>query len=674
MRVACLIGILLNFVFESALAGTNKEPFCGSAFAQLEEPSGQTTALQEKLAKKIGERALYQPVLSTDTDFLRTEVLIAEGPAPQKNMRLISGTEQFRPNTEAKAIFQQRQKLLARYPRKIIGVLKGQENEMRRAAQEQFAFMVEELPGRAPNYYAKEGEYLVNRITGDRLSTKQLARLSAKDALEQLGKFVPDDLIFMKKFGEEYRVIGGNLAFPTHWDMDFALGKTISEIHEGLSGSPESIAAFSKMINGVLDRTLSSKDVVRRNNWFIESDPRYALPAYQKSNFPSPQNINRGNYQTSTFFRTERQTMRGLPESKVVTFTICPYVFPMGTLAKDRELGKTLLEGIKVKLLPEAKRSDDALKIAKYLEEDLGNAAEPSTKVISLTPIASDTYALKLEKPNGLVVAPGEAIRVTIDTPSGPQSRILSLASSPDANYWEFATKDSDSEFKQAFKAITPGSKVSVEPMRSSLKFQEDRPAVLIAGGIGITPFRSFIQYAKDKNLKTPIWLFYANRKEIPFQEELAAMEGEKLRVKHVLSQAASSWEGEVGRIDKNFLAGQISSLPKDSMYYIVGAPQMTEDVQRALKELGVPEKQILTEAYPSAAAKGNAPIDAATAKACDTVCFCQKVSAGAIREAIDSGADSLEKIKATTKASTACGGCAKNILGFLQCAQIKAK
>lgn len=671
MRTALFIGILLVAASHPTLAGKEKPANCSPAFAELESAA----ALQEKLSKKVGERALYQPILSTDTDFLRTEVLLAEGPAPQKNMRLVAGSEQFRPNTEAKAIFQQRTKLLARYPTKILGVLKGEEGAVRKAAQEQFAFMMKELPERAPNLYAKEGDYLVNLLTGDRLSAKELSRLSARDALEQLGRFVPDDLIFMKKFGEEYRVIGGNLAYPTHWDMDFALGKTITEIHEALPGTPESIASFSKMINGVLDRTLASKDVVRRNNWFIETDPRYALPAYQKSSFKGPQNITRENFETATFFRTERQTMRGLPESKVVTFSICPYVFPMGTLTKNQELKKTLLDGIRVKLLPDAKRGDDAIKIAKYLEEDLGSAA----RVVSVTRQTSDVRTLRLEKPDGLLVAPGEAVRITIETPAGPESRILSLANSPEADHWEFATRDSDSAFKRAFKALAPGAKVRVEPLRSSLHFQEDRPAVMIAGGIGITPFRSFIQSAKDRDLQTPMWLFYANRTEIPFEAELnaSAAKQRNLQVTHVLSQADPGWKGSVGRIDKNFLQGQVSTLPKDSVYYVVGAPQMTEDVQRALKELGVPEKQILTESYPSstvASGKGNPPIDAATAPACETVCFCQKVNAGVIRNAIDAGANSLDAIKATTKAATGCGGCAKNVMNFLQCAEIKSQ
>lgn len=669
MNFVLLLAVFLRALV--ALAAPKDPSDCKTSFAKLEKQT-DTIALQKALEKKIGPRALYQPVLSTDKDFLRKEVLVAEGPAPQRNMRVVPGSEQFRANPEAKAIFEQRKKLLARYPNKIIGVLPSEEAEVKKAAMEQFAFMLDELPEKSSTIYSREGDHLVNLLTGDRASAKELSRMSARQALEKLGQFVPDDLILMKKFGEEYRVVGGNLAAPTHWDMDFALGKSITEIHENLPGTPQSNAAFSKMINGVLDRTLTSADVVRRNNWFIESDPRYSLPGYQTSTYSGPKSITKENYRDSTFFRTERQTMRGLPESKMVTFSICPYVYPMGTLAEDKVLGKTLLDGIRVKLLPDAAKGDDAAKIAKYLEQDLGGEISVfDTKVTSLEEIASSTRLLRVEKPKGLDLAPGEAVRVTLDTPLGPQTRTLSLASGPDSPYLEFATKDSDSEFKKAFKSLTPSSKVQVELLRTSLEFKEDRPAVMIAGGMGITPFRSFIQHAKEKELKPPMWLFYGNRSEIPFQSELEKAASDTLKVKNILSQPQSSWQGEKGRVDKAFLEENLPSLPKDSIFYVVGGPQMTQDVQKALKELGVPENQIAVEVYPESTIKTNPPIDATKAPACQTVCFCNKVNAGEIRSAISGGADSFDAIKKTTKASTACGGCASNVMGFLKCAGV---
>lgn len=668
--------ILLLYVL-SGFFGTKSwadedAPTCKASYAQLKNKT-DVVALQKKIEEKLGKNVLYRPVLSTDKDFLRSEVLLAEGPAPQRNMKIVPGSEQFRNNPESKAIFEEKKRLMARYPEKIVGVMKGQENYVREAAIEQFNFMLEELPVKSPNVFKREGDSLVNLLTGDRTSAKELSKMSAKNAMMKLGEFVPDDLILMKKFGDEYKVVGGNLAFPTHWEIDFALGKTITEIHENIPGTPESRVAFSKMINGVLDRTLTSSDIVRRNNWFIESDPRYALPGYQKSTYASPSRITKENYRNSTFLRTERQTMRGLPNSKMVTFSICPYVFPMGTFAEDRALAKNLVDGIRVKLAPSATRGDDALKIAKYLEQDLNqDAAVFDTKVAALKPVDSVTNILSLEKPSGLELSAGEAVRVTVETPNGPQTRTLSLASAPNAQHLEFATRDSDSEFKKAFKNLTPGSKVNIELLRTSLEFKEDKPAVMIAGGIGITPFRSFIQHAKEKNLEIPMWLFYGNRSEIPFKSEIDAAAGanQKLKVEHVLSRPNETWQGNKGRVDKAFLSNQVPSLPKDSVYYIVGSPQMAEDTQKALRELGVPEEQIKSEIFPDASgSKGNAPIDARTAQACDTVCFCQKVNAGTIRDAISNGAKTLDDIKIATKAATGCGGCAKNVMGFLECA-----
>jgi ferredoxin-NADP reductase/bacterioferritin-associated ferredoxin len=628
--------------------------------------------LQKELAKKSGERSLYQPVLSSDLKFLRDEAILAEGPPPQRNMRIVDPSEQFRFNSEAKAIFDQKKRLISKNSKKVLGVLPGQEKAVAKAVQEQFAMILEEFPKTRAELFRREGDTLTNLITGDRLSLAELSKLDAKAALERLGQFVPDDLIFMKKIGKEYRMIGGNLAFPTHWSIETFLGQSINEIHAALVGTPKDVAAFSEMISKVMDRTMTSTQVVCRNNWFLETDPRYALPNYQTTRFPEPASITKKNYRKSVFLRTERQSLRGLPESKTVVFTIQPFVFPLASLVEDRHGAQKLVEGIAAKLPDDA----FAVRIGKYLRQDLGSdTGRIDTKVAGLSQVNETTYKLALEKPPGVKLEPGEAVRVTLETPKGKQTRTLSLANSPNAATFEFAVKTSDSDFKTAFKALTPGNSVNLELLRTSLEFKTDRPAVMIAGGIGITPFRSFIQHVKQKNLETPMWLFYGNRDEIAFKSELdeAAKSNAKLRVSHVLSRPGEEWLGTKGRIDREFLAAAVKDLPKDAHFYIVATPQMTDDVHVALLDLGVKEERISTEAFAGyggagSEATGNPKIDPEAAKDCQTVCFCQRVNAGKIRDAVRDGAHTLAAIQTKTKAATACGGCSLNVLGLLAC------
>lgn len=632
----------------------------------------------EAFARASAPRNLYQPIVSSDLDFLRTEARFAEGPAPQKNMAVLTPADQFRFNNETKAILELKKRLIAKNRDRIIAVQRGQGPAVLAAVREQFQMMLKELPEKSPQIFSRDGDTLANALTGDRLSAKDLATSDARLALEKLGSMVPDDLVFMKKKGDDYVLIGGNLAFPTHWSIGRALGATISEIHGGLAGDPEKAKAFSAMINRVLDRTLSSPEVVRRNNWFLELDPRYPLPDYLTTVYPAPEElgktIGKKNYKKAVYVRTERQTLRGLPESRVVTFGLQPMVFSVDDLVKDGNLAANLVDGIRVKLLPTRDNPEFVAKIARYIEQDIARAQGIlKTHVVSAGKVNDTSSILRIEKPEDLKLVPGEAIRVTLNTPTGHATRTLSLASSPDQDYLEFAVKDSDSDFKQAFRALKPGDAVRIEPTGTSLEFKPEKPAVMIAGGIGITPFRSFIQYVKDQGLKTRMWLLYGNRDQIAFKDELdqATAKNSKLKVTHVLSGDNPDWKGERGRVDRAFLEKTVPTMPKDAIYYVVASPQMANDTREALNHLGVPNDRISIEAFPYPSKSGsttNPKIDPVKAPNEQTVCYCHSVSAGALRSAIKNGTTTLDELKTQTKAATGCGGCECNVMGILQC------
>jgi ferredoxin-NADP reductase len=631
--------------------------------------------LQERLSKATGTRALYQPILSTDMDFLRDEARFAEGPAPQKNTAIVAPVQQFRFNGETKAILELKKRLVSRYGDRIIAVQKGHSADILNAVREQFRMMLAELPETNPQVFRRDGDTLVNLLTGDRLSEKDLSIRDARKALEKLGQLVPDDLVFMKKKGDDYHLIGGNLAFPTHWSVGGALGETMTQIHSNLAGGPEKAAAFSAMLNRILDRTLASPEVVRRNNWFLELDPRYPLPSYQTTAFDAPSTITKKNYRNAVFLRTERQTLRGLPQSGTVVFGIQPMVFPLGQVLEDPNVADKLIQGIHVKLLPTRDNPSYVARVAQYLDQDVvRDPGVVQTRVVSSSPVDDSSYILRVEKPAGLDIVPGEAVRVTLGTPTGKQTRILSLASSPTKDYLEFAVKKSESDFKQAFQTLKPGDDVKLELTRTSLGFRPDKPAVMIAGGIGITPFRSFIQYAKDKKLDTPMWLFYGNRRQAPFEEELAdaTEENHKLGVTFVKTRPDVGWQGEKGRIDEDFLKRVVPGLPSDAIYYVVASPEMAESTRASLSKLGIPENRISIEEFPgyeSKSADGEKPkVNPAKIPDGQTVCYCHRVSAGELRTAVDDGATTLDAIKDKTKAATGCGGCACNVMGIIEC------
>lgn len=612
-------------------------------------------------------------IFSTDMDYLKTEVRFNEGASPQRNMAIAPPEQQFRLNGDIGPVLKLRKKLMSTYRDQLVGALRGFHPDLRAAIQEQFSMILNEFPQKAPHAYRREGGTLVNLLTGDRLSLVDLVGADARTALVRLGEMVPDDLIFLKRVGEDYKIIGGNLSFATHWHITEFLGATMSVIHSNIS-SPEAARRFSKMIEDVCDRTLREPSIVRRNNWFLEIDPRYPLPSFMPANYDEPIFLNARNYRRTTFLRTERQTLRGLPQSQVVVFSIQPLVFTLGQIHKDPSVAQHLLEGIKVKLIPQEGRWGFVGRVAQLMEADLSkNLRAFSTRVISSLPVNDSVHILRVEKPEGVDPVIGEAVKITLNTPNGRVSHVLSLASSPKRNYLEFAVRESNSDFKQTFKSLQPGQSVFLELTGTSLEFNLRKPVAMIAGGIGITPFRSLIQYAEDKNLKTPMWLFYGNRDHIPFDSEINEAENSnsRLAVTHVLSGGEAN--GHIpGRIDENFLTQAARDLPSNTVFYVVGSPQMAADVEAALRRIGIPQERISVEIFPgSEVVPGVQSEPQQGAKIFgdkDTVCLCRKVTAGAIRSAIDDGARTLEDIQSTTKAATGCGGCKCNVLKILAC------
>jgi hypothetical protein len=109
-------GTLVVFGFLLTLSAAAEE----SRFAQC---VGDT--LEQRLVKVVGPRSPYQPILSTDLDFLRTEARFAEGPAPQRNVAIVGPLEQFRFNGEVQPILELKKRLMTRYRDRIIDVQKG---------------------------------------------------------------------------------------------------------------------------------------------------------------------------------------------------------------------------------------------------------------------------------------------------------------------------------------------------------------------------------------------------------------------------------------------------------------------------------------------------------------------------------------------------------------------
>ena len=232
------------------------------------------------------------------------------------------------------------------------------------------------------------------------------------------------------------------------------------------------------------------------------------------------------------------------------------------------------------------------------------------TTLLGQTEVAEGTMAFQFEKPNGFVFKAGQYIDLTI---SGSQhgcsnglTHTFSIASSPFDEELVVTTRMRNTVFKQALSASPIGSGARIEgPMGSfGLHNNTARPAVFLAGGIGIAPFLSMLSYATAEKLRHPILLFYANRylQDAAFIDTLWKLERANPRFRFVptltrMTNGNGTWKGRTGHISSEMLFTQLGAV-RGSIYYIAGPPTMVAATRRTLGDVGVDEDDIRTEEF----------------------------------------------------------------------------
>ena len=224
--------------------------------------------------------------------------------------------------------------------------------------------------------------------------------------------------------------------------------------------------------------------------------------------------------------------------------------------------------------------------------------------------IAAGTMAFHFEKPDGFRFKPGQAIDVVLTEASTSQTsgarHTFSLVSAPFQDELIIATRMRDSAFKRALKALPIGSPVNFEGPFGSLTLHSDRarPAILIAGGIGITPFMSILRQATKDRLAHRLRLLYSNRRpeDAAFLAELQQLErqNENFRLVATMTELSNSgrpWNGKTGLINEELVKSTVADLPAP-IYYIVGPPGMVETMRVLLGRVGVVEDNVRTEEF----------------------------------------------------------------------------
>ena len=224
--------------------------------------------------------------------------------------------------------------------------------------------------------------------------------------------------------------------------------------------------------------------------------------------------------------------------------------------------------------------------------------------------IAEHTIAFRLEKPSEFVFKPGQFIEITLldppETDAEGNSRAFSIASAPRDDFLLVATRLRESAFKRVLAHTPRGTQIKIDGPFGDLRLHNDssRAAVMLCGGIGITPFRSIILNATQTKLPHRIFLFYSNRRpeDAPFLKEMQTLEKQNSNFKLIacmteMQKSGRRWDGETEKINRKILEKYLGELPS-AIYYVTGPPGFVAGMRAMLAEAGVDDDNVRTEEF----------------------------------------------------------------------------
>ena len=215
------------------------------------------------------------------------------------------------------------------------------------------------------------------------------------------------------------------------------------------------------------------------------------------------------------------------------------------------------------------------------------------------------TFDLLGEK---LDFAPGQYFFVTLPDightdAKGLRKHFTVVTSPNEKGVLGLTTRMRDSAFKRSLGELQVGTEVEVEQPKGEFVLPEktERPLVFVAGGIGITVFRSMLRFISEQGLPYRVSLVYSNRdrESTAFLDELRRLEGTLPDFRLVLTMTDDpGWEGETRKVDAAFVRDHLDGDLNAYTFMVAGPPGMTEAVQKALEEAGVDEEHVIAERF----------------------------------------------------------------------------
>lgn len=217
------------------------------------------------------------------------------------------------------------------------------------AQQEVLNLLLDYLPQQFPEYFIQKGDRLINHLTGE---TWMLDEWRDRP-LDLAGRWVQEDLLILLPSADGiYHLVAGSLCFPLYWRLADKLGRPLGQIHAPVPGYDKTLA---RPMDTFFAR-LQSDHPGYRFNWSIVDTPELFLGVQRHHPVPTDiTDITAVNAGARLWIRVERQTVRRLPQSGGVLFTVRTYTYPLAMVRQYPEAAAGLVRAI-AQIPPEMQR------------------------------------------------------------------------------------------------------------------------------------------------------------------------------------------------------------------------------------------------------------------------------------------------------------------------------
>ena len=224
--------------------------------------------------------------------------------------------------------------------------------------------------------------------------------------------------------------------------------------------------------------------------------------------------------------------------------------------------------------------------------------------------VAADTLACSVRRPAAFTFDPGQYVEVTLlrppfDDSQGP-TRAMSIASAPEDDDLLLLMRLRDTAFKRSIASLPIGAPVLLDGPADDLRFEQTGRGhfVMVAGGVGIAPFRAALRRALTTDGQLDATLFYSNRRpeDAAYLAELCDIEQHVRGLRVVptmtrMSESTMSWYGETERLSAPMIARYVPDF-RDARFYVSGSTSLISGLCQDLERAGVSAGHIRVELY----------------------------------------------------------------------------